>query len=171
MIQAEAIQITLLEYHERAATRGGMGSVSSLISGARTAPAFANSVTLLILERSTSDPAGNMTICCALWHVLFSSSDLMQCNAVWVQAASSGSEYLHFKQMPNCCSIAAWQRQPSAVSDKYTSSSATKYLNSTVITVNDYSLAYIPKEQAGVSGLNLELNLYVACSELLCCPW
>jgi len=46
----------------KAGTRGGMGSVSSLISGAKTAPDLDISAKPLILDKSTSEPAAKMLV-------------------------------------------------------------------------------------------------------------
>lgn len=45
-----------------AGTRGGMGSVSSLNSGAKTAPDLDNSAKPLILDKSTSEPAAKTLV-------------------------------------------------------------------------------------------------------------
>ncbi len=45
-----------------AGTRGGMGSVSSLISGAKTAPDLDSSAKPLILDKSTSEPAAQKLV-------------------------------------------------------------------------------------------------------------
>lgn len=46
----------------KAGTRGGMGSVSSLISGAKTAPDLDSSAKPLILDKSTSEPAAKTLV-------------------------------------------------------------------------------------------------------------